>query len=93
MGLYDVWWYISADYGGGSWTIKRDGGGNDQVDINDIRVVGGVEWGLPERMTIGMRTAFFEFGWVGNRELYYRYNKVDNLSLGNTWMVRLGVGY
>ncbi|KAA5545609.1 hypothetical protein FYK55_07715 [Roseiconus nitratireducens] len=93
IGVNDIWWYVSGDYGGGSWTIERDGGGDDQVDINDIRVALGLEWGPTTRMRLGQRSAFFELGYVFNRELVYRYNPQDNLSLDDTWMVRLGIGY
>ena len=93
VGTQDVWWYLSADYGGGSWTIDRDNGESDQVDINDIRLMLGFEWGLSERMQAGLRTAFFEFGYVADRELVYRYHPGDDLKLDDTWMVRLGLGY
>lgn len=93
VGTQDVWWYIAGDYGGGSWTIDRDDGRADQVDINDIRLMLGFEWGQSDRIRAGLRTWFFEFGYVADRELVYRYNGQDNLSLDDTWMVRLGVGY
>ena len=93
VGVYDVWWYVAADYGGGSWTIDRDDGRPDQVDLNDIRVLTGFEWGPSDRMRSGIRTAFFEFGYVGDRELIYRRNPQDDLRLDDTWMVRLGLGY
>ena len=44
VGNTDWWWYVSGDYGGGNWTIKRGDepgtvpGETDQVDYNDIRV-------------------------------------------------------
>ncbi|MEL6105305.1 MAG: hypothetical protein AAFU85_04680 [Planctomycetota bacterium] len=93
IGVQDVWWYVSGDYGGGSWTIDRDDGRRDQVDINDIRLITGFEWGPSERIRNGSRTAFFEFGYVFDRELVYRANPQDNLDLDDTWMVRLGIGY
>ncbi|MEO1529524.1 MAG: hypothetical protein AAFX06_29220 [Planctomycetota bacterium] len=93
IGVQDVWWYVSGDYGGGSWTIDRDDGRADQVDINDIRLITGFEWGPSERIRNGSRTAFFEFGYVFDRELVYRANPQDNLDLDDTWMVRLGIGY
>ncbi|MCA9140846.1 MAG: hypothetical protein KDB00_28945 [Planctomycetales bacterium] len=94
VGTNDVWWYASGEYGGGSWTIERDNGDEDQVDINDIRLTLGFEWGESERMRAGLRTWFFEFGYVGGRELIYRHNPQDNLTdIGDTWMVRLGMGY
>ncbi|MDV6031098.1 MAG: hypothetical protein F9B45_13535 [Phycisphaera sp. RhM] len=93
VGTNDVWWYVAGEYGGGSWTIERDGKGEDQVDINDIRLTTGFEWGESQRMRAGLRTWFFEFGYVGDRELVYRRNPADNLSISDTWMFRLGLGY
>jgi hypothetical protein len=93
IGVHDVWWYLSGDYGGGSWSIDRDDGRPDQVDVNDIRLMLGFEWGLSERIRYGVRSGFFEFGYLTGRELVYRYNQDDNLSLDDTWMVRLGIGY
>lgn len=93
VGTQDVWWYVAGEYGGGSWTIERDGGGEDQVDINDFRLLLGFEWGESERMRAGLRTWSFEFGYIGGRELVYRHNPADSIELGDTWMVRLGIGY
>ena len=39
----DWWWYLTAEYGGGSWTIERAAGFDDRIDINDIRVMAGLE--------------------------------------------------
>ncbi|MCO8122692.1 hypothetical protein NHH03_13170 [Stieleria sp. TO1_6] len=93
LGTNDVWWYIAGDYGGGSWTIDRADGRGDQVDVNDIRLTTGFEWGPTARMRAGQRTAFLEFGYVTDRELVYRYNPQDGISLDDTWMFRVGIGY
>ncbi len=93
VGTNDVWWYVAGEYGGGSWVIDRETKGEDQVDINDIRLTVGFEWGESNRMRAGLRTWFFEFGYVGDREIVYRRNSADNLSLDDTWMFRLGMGY
>jgi hypothetical protein len=45
LGTQDLWAYLAADYGGGAWTITRTNGEKDNIDINDIRVMLGVEWG------------------------------------------------
>ena len=93
VGTQDVWWYLAGEYGGGSWTVNRDDGREDQVDLNDIRLVGGFEWGPSERMRLGLRRWHFELGYVGNRKIVYRYNPQDNLSLGGAFVMRLGIGY
>jgi hypothetical protein len=68
----DWWWYVSGDYGGGVWTIKRvegpDAGNVDLVDYNDIRIALGVEF---KRLTSGL-TGLFEVGGAFDRSLDYR---------------------
>ena len=39
----DWWMYFTAEYGDGSWTIERAAGFDDRIDINDIRLIGGLE--------------------------------------------------
>ncbi len=41
----DTWWYVGGYYGGGSWTVKRANGAKESIDINDLRLVLGLEWG------------------------------------------------
>ena len=94
IGNQDVWWYIGAEYGGGSWTIERavDGLG-DRFDYNDIRVNAGLEWGATELIRQGRRFGFFEVAWVTSREvIYYRRNQ-DNFKPSDTFMLRAGFGY
>ncbi|MEM9827968.1 MAG: hypothetical protein AAF958_15360 [Planctomycetota bacterium] len=93
VGTYDVWWYLSGDYGGGSWTVRRDGGGDDQVDLNDLRAIIGLEWGLSNQIRAGRRVGFMEVGYVFDRELVYRANRDDNLDLDDAFMFRIGLGY
>lgn len=92
MGNADVWWYLGAEYGGGNWTMERLNdpllGFADRVDINDIRVFGGLEWhGLNERV------GFFEVGYVFDREIVFRNVPQDNLKLDDTVMLRGGVRF
>jgi hypothetical protein len=73
------------EYGGGSWTIQHDTGQSDQVDINDIRVIGGLEWTCQSGIKGNV-----EVGWVTNRELVYRNLSNEDLRLLDTVMVRAG---
>lgn len=93
LGTYDLWWYVMGEYGGGSWTIKRDDGRDDQFDANDMRLLLGFEWGPSERMRAGLRSWHFELGYVGGREIVYRKNPQDNLDLSDAFILRLGVGF
>ncbi|MCA9194657.1 MAG: hypothetical protein KDB03_22960, partial [Planctomycetales bacterium] len=93
LGTQDTWWYVGGYYGGGSWTIQRKSGLHDSIDINDIRLVLGIEWGRNEMMRDGRRAGFFEVGYVFERELLYKLNPADNMNLQDSFMLRLGFGY
>lgn len=88
IGNTDVWGYVGAEYGGGSWTIKRLDGTTDQVDLNDIRLVGGLDWTCQS----GFR-GNFEVGWVTARHGEFHYHLADNFSLKDTIMLRFGLIY
>ena len=88
VGESDVWGYIGAEYGGGSWTIERRTGLGDQVDINDIRLFLGADW-----TTIRDKRGFLEVGYVFKRELQYRYNVSDNIRLEDGLMIRGGLSF
>ncbi|MEZ6080782.1 MAG: hypothetical protein R3C56_35445 [Pirellulaceae bacterium] len=93
VGTADTWWYVGGYYGGGSWTVKRDSGVKESIDINDIRLVLGLEWGRNDQMRDGRRVGFFEVGYVFNRELIFKETPLDNLDLQDTFMIRAGIGY
>jgi hypothetical protein len=80
----ELWMYVGAEYGGGSWTIERTSGMSDQVDINDIRVFVGLE-GTGRRGG----ALFAEFGYVFERDLFYR-SIGSPTSISDTFMVRSG---
>ncbi|QDT03644.1 hypothetical protein K227x_20280 [Rubripirellula lacrimiformis] len=92
IGTQDVWWYISGDYGGGSWTVTRASGAEDSVDINDIRLIGGIEWGQSDAIRAGRRIGFFEVGYVFNRDIEYRHSAND-IDIDDGINFRLGIGY
>jgi hypothetical protein len=93
VGTFDSWWYVGGYYGGGNWTVQRTSGASESVDINDIRLVLGLEWGRNEQMREGRRVGFFEVGYVFDRELVYKESPLDNMDLQDTFMVRAGLGY
>ena len=88
LGDLEVWGYVGGEYGGGSWAIERADGSRDQVDINDVRAVIGVEW-------IGRRrnTGYLEFGYAFNRELVFRSNALDQLQLEDTLLISSGIAF
>ena len=97
VGTRDVWWYLSGDYGGGSWTIERTNPARnsivESIAIDDLRAVMGFEWGKAQNLQLGRRTAFAELGYVFNRRVKYRNNPGDNYDPKDSFMFRIGLGY
>ncbi len=93
IGTYDSWWYVGGYYGGGAWTVERTNGTKDSIDINDIRLLLGMEWGRNDQLRDGRRVGFVEVGYVFNRELLYKNTPADNLDLDDSFVIRAGIGY
>jgi hypothetical protein len=93
LGNQDIWWYVAGEYGGGAWTIERADQTSDRMDINDIRLILGAEWGQPGRMAQGRRVGFVEAAWVTGREIIYVNDPNDSISLNDAIMVRAGFNY
>lgn len=93
VGTHDTWWYVSGYYGGGAWTVERTNGTKDSIDINDIRLTLGLEWGRNDQLREGRRIGFLEAGYVFNRELLYKNSPADNIDLDDSFVVRAGIGY
>lgn len=88
VGDFEAWGYVGGEYGGGSWAIERIDGSDDQVDINDVRAYAGIEWIGPRRAT-----GFVDFGYAFERELVFRSDPLDDLSLQDTLFVRTGLAF
>lgn len=87
------YWYAAGEYGGGSWTVDRPAAGpnpglGDQIDINDIRVIGGVEWESQTQMR-----GHFEVGYVWDREILFRSGQPGPFRLDDTIMLRAGIDF
>ena len=93
LGNSDVWWYLSGYYGGGAWTIKQTDNSNDEIDINDIRLMLGLEFGKSDQIRQGFRMGFIEAGYAFNRELIYRVRSSSSLDLENSFVLRAGFAY
>ena len=93
LGSYDIWGYLGGEYGGGSWTIRRPFPVpvSDRVDVNDIRVIVGFEWGMDADFKKGQRIGFVEAGWVLDREVIFAAG--DSFTLRDTAMIRAGINY
>jgi hypothetical protein len=82
------WYYYAAgEYGAGSWTVSR-GGVGDRIDINDIRVIGGIEW---ETQT--MLRGHIEAGYVFNRDIVYADTSTPDFKPSDTFMIRGGIEF
>jgi hypothetical protein len=84
----DVWWYVSGEYGGGAWTIKRADGSGDRVDINDIRVKLGIDW-INQRNFRG----FAEIGYVFDRQVVYVVHPADSFKPRDTFLIGAGFSF
>ena len=81
-------WYVAGEYGGGTWTVKRQFVAEDQFDYNDIRVSGGLEF---ETQT--MIRGHLEVGYVFDRELLFRSGEPGSFNLDDTIMFRGGIDF
>jgi hypothetical protein len=79
--------YAAGEYGMGSWTVERSIG-DDRIDINDIRVIGGLEW---ETQTF--IRGHIEIGYVFDREVVYVSGLPGEFDPDDTFMVRAGVDF
>lgn len=87
VGTTKWWGYAAGEYGGGSWTVTRQTTG-DQIDYNDIRVIGGVEWETQSQLR-----GHFEVGYVFDREIVFRSGDPPNFKPDDTIMLRAGVDF
>jgi hypothetical protein len=90
IGNTDLWTFFSAEYGGGSWTIG-EASVDRRMDVNDIRVGGGLEW----THQFGL-TGFVEAAYVFDRELYFAAGTPgvnQSFSLDDAIMIRGGLVY
>lgn len=101
------WWiYATAEYGGGSWTIERAAetdplvaAMDDQIDINDFRVMIGLEFKPTQNIDGNLPparrqyVAYFEAGYVFEREIIYRSQVPDEFNLPETFLLRGGIRF
>jgi hypothetical protein len=80
--------YLSGEFGGSSWAIRRSTDTDDQVEYSDLRAILGVEAEGPTG-----RTWHIETGYVFDRRLDYASNLPPSAPLGNTLLFRVGMAY
>ena len=94
---YDTPAEMKGEYGGGTWTVKRQSGLDpsvasdgmlDTVDYNDIRIAAGLEF-----RTLRQMTGYFEVGLSCSRELIYESNLPPAYYPRNTVYIGAGFAY
>jgi len=86
-GLQERWWYLAAEFGGGSWAIERSTGVDDVVTLSDYRLLTGVETLIDDE-----RSWFWEAGLVLGREVEYE-SDIGNFDQDPTLLLRCGVNF
>ncbi|MEN0111187.1 MAG: hypothetical protein AAF805_10750 [Planctomycetota bacterium] len=86
-GSADWWWYLSGEYGGGSWTVEREGL-RDRFDYNDLRVSLGLEWETPTQAR-----GHLEIGYAFDRELRFDSDAPGRAKVDDAVMFRAGIGF
>lgn len=85
---FERWWYFAAEFGGGEWAIRRASGANDVVDVQDWRIINGMEQ-IPTNGGLGFR---IEYGVVFSRHVTYA-SDTPSFDPPSTLLARLGVIY
>jgi hypothetical protein len=89
VGTAEWWWYFAGEYGGGVWTVEREGGVPDLVGYDDIRVSFGLEW-------VGQRgvRGHIEAGYVWDRQITFAESDTPpSFKPDDTLMLRGGLDY
>jgi hypothetical protein len=87
-GNANLFWYVAGEYGGGSWTVQRTAE-SAQIDINDIRAIGGIEWDTQTKIR-----GFVEMGYVFDREVLFKEaNPPGTFDPNDTFMFRGGIDF
>ena len=86
--IFEDWWSIGAEFGGGEWAIQRAGGADDVVDITDYRITAGFERKSIDYL-VGIR---FEVGYVFGREIEYT-SGAPGFEPTDTVLIRAGFFY
>ncbi len=86
-GDVEDWAYFAGEFGGGTWAIRRTGGGSDVLNYRDWRLVLGIE-----RKAVHGPNTRLELAYVFGRELQFDSAAAD-ITPTDTIMLRAGVTY
>lgn len=85
--LGSKWAYMRAEYHVEAYDVRTAGGGSDQVELEDYRLMFGF------RMDGGLSSWFTEAGWVFDRNIDYGLAANGSYTQNTTAMIRTGWSY
>jgi hypothetical protein len=81
------WYYVSGEFGGGTWSAVRADDSLDELTYHDYRVIFGLE-----RKPLGLSPSRIETGYVFGRALEYASDEQE-FDVDDTFMARLVWGF
>ncbi|MEZ6124712.1 MAG: hypothetical protein R3C49_16310 [Planctomycetaceae bacterium] len=85
--MWSKWMYVRAEYHVEAYEIGTAGGGSDQVELEDYRLMGGF------RMDAGLYSWVTEAGWIFDRNVDYGLSGNGSFNPNNGFMMRMGWKY
>lgn len=85
--MWSKWMYFRAEYHVEAYEVGLAGGGSDEVELEDIRLM------LGFRMDTGTYSWFTEGGWVIDREVNYGLSANADWEANTAFMARFGWRY
>jgi hypothetical protein len=80
--------YMTGEYGGGFWAVRREDGRDDLMDYSDYRLLAGVEGEMP-----GDRRWYAEIGYIFSRRIDYTSVNPNTFHPTDTMLLRAGITY
>ncbi len=87
-GRDDRWAYLAVEYGNAAWAFQQPNGAPDVFASRDYRLIFGVD-----RRIVGGISHRTEIGYVFNRDIKVASISGDDISMGNTLLLRAGISY
>lgn len=85
---YSDWFYFLGEFGGNTWSVRRDDDTQDKVTLRDMRAMLGIE----RRRSGGMNYRF-EVGYVFAREVDYLATDGAEFTAADTVLLRIGATF
>ncbi len=87
-GRDERWVYVTMDYGNAAWAIQDQSGTEDVLASRDYQLIFGIE-----RRLVGGVSHRLEIGYVFHRDIKVASISGNDISMGDTLMLRAGVSY